>query len=122
MLGTALSFGSTVLSALMGRKLTSVSNITRASSAMKSAGRAFREQQDVSQAGETAGAYRERLAALDAEFKAEAESIQSGFDADQLQLEEIAIQPKKADITVSQVVLLWEPWVVKGDGTMEKGI
>ncbi len=121
MLGTALSFGSTVLSALMGRKLTSVSNITRASSAMKNAGRVFREQQDVSQAGETVEAYKERLATLDTEFKAEAEKIQSGSDADQLQLEGIAIQPKKSDITVSQVVLLWEPWVTNADGTMQKG-
>ena len=121
MLGTALSFGSTILSAFMGRKLTSVSNITKASSAMKSAGKVFREQQDVSQAGETVEAYKERLANLDAEFKAEAEKIQSGFDADQLQLEEVAIQPKKADITVSQVLLLWEPWVVAADGTMKKG-
>jgi len=120
-LGTALSFGSTVLSALMGRKLTSVSNITRASSTMKSAGRVFREQQDVSQAGETVEAYKERLATLDTEFKAEAEKIQSGFDADQLQLEEIAIQPKKADISVSQVVLLWKPWVMSADGTLQSG-
>ncbi len=120
MLGTALSFGSTVLSALMGRKLTSVSNVTRASSTMKSAGRVFREQQDVSQAGETVEAYKGRLVTLDNDFQAEAEKIQSGFDADQLQLEEVAIQPKKADITVSQVLLLWEPWVVKGDGTTEK--
>ncbi len=122
MLGTALSFGSTVLGALMGRRLTSVTNVTRATSTMKSAGRIFREQQDVSQAGETVEAYRERFAALDAQFQAEAAKIQSGFDADQLQLEELAIQPKKADITVSQVVLLWEPWVMKGDGAMERGI
>ena len=120
MLGTALSFGSTVLGALMGRRLTSVTNVTRATSTMKSAGRIFREQQDVSQAGETVEAYRERFAALDAQFQAEAAKIQSGFDADQLQLEELAIQPKKADITVSQVVLLWEPWVAKADGTMER--
>jgi hypothetical protein len=121
MLGTALSFGSTVLSALMGRKLTSVANVTRASSAMKNAGRVFREQQDVSQAGETVEAYKQRLADLDADFKAETEKIQSAFDADQLQLEEISIQPKKADISVSQVVLLWEPWVATADGKMAKG-
>lgn len=121
MLGTALSFGSTILSALMGRKLTSASNINKASSAMKSAGRAFREQQDVSQAGETVEAYKERLANLDAEFKAEAEKIQTGFDADQLQLEEVAVQPKKADISVSQVLLLWEPWVQSPDGATKRG-
>ncbi|MBC7852652.1 MAG: ATP-binding protein, partial [Pirellulaceae bacterium] len=121
MLGTALSFGSTVLGALMGRKLTSVTNVTRATSTMKSAGRIFREQQDVSQAGDTEEAYRERFAALDAEFRAEAEKIQAGLDADQLELEVIAIQPKKADITVGQVVLIWEPWVLATEGTMQKG-
>ncbi len=122
MLGTALSFGSTILNAFMGRKLTSVSNINRASSAMKNAGRAFREQQDVAQAGETVEAYKERLANLDDEFQAEAEKIQTGFDADQLQLEEIAIQPKKADISIAQVLLLWEPWVMAADGSMQKGV
>lgn len=120
-LSAALAIGSSVLSAMFGRKMASTANVTRAASSMKAASRVMRERQDISQAGDTVEALRERLEELDAQFKGETEKIQAGFDADALQLEEVAVQPKKADIAISQVSLVWQPWVIQGDGTMERG-
>ncbi len=119
-LSTVLSMGSSILGAMFGRKLISSTNVTRAAGSMRAAGRAMQQRQDVSQASESVEAVQQRLADLDAQFKAETEKIQSGYDMDALALEEVSIQPKKADISISQVALVWEPWIVKGDGTMER--
>ena len=118
---TALSMGSSVLGALFGRKLMSSTNVTRAASSMRAAGRTMQQRQDVTQASESVEAVQQKLAAEDATFQVEIEKIQKGFDIAALELEEVAVQPKKSDISVSQVALVWEPWIVKGDGTMERG-
>ncbi|HUE71687.1 MAG TPA: DUF87 domain-containing protein [Pirellulaceae bacterium] len=117
---TVLSMGSSILGAMFGRKLMSSTNLTRAASSMRAAGRAVQQRQDVAQASESVEAVQQRLAALEAEFQAEAAKLQAGFDAATLELEEIAVQPKKTDVTVGEVALVWEPWIVKGDGTMEQ--
>ena len=117
---TALSMGSSILGAMFGRKIMSSTNINRAASSMRSAGRTMQQRQDVTQASESVEAVQQRLADLDAEFKAETEKVQSGFDPAALELEEMSIQPKKSDISISQVALVWEPWIVRGDGAMEK--
>ncbi len=117
-LATAVSFGTTLLNAVFGRK---GSSISKASTSVRNAGRVLREQQDVSQAGDTVAAIQERILALEAEFKAETEKIQTELDASQLSLEDVAIQPKKSDIRVSGTQLLWEPWLLKADGSLERG-
>ena len=117
---TVLSMGSSILGAMFGRKLVSSTNVTRTASSMRAAGRALQQRQDVTQAGETVEALQQRLADLDAEVQAETERIQTGYNADTLQLEELTVQPKKTDISISQVALVWVPWIVKPDGTMEK--
>ncbi len=119
-LSTVVSMGSSSLGAMFGRKLMSSTNLTRAASSMRSAGRAMQQRQDVAQANESVEAVQQQLADLDAQFQAETDKVQSGFDVDALALEEIAIRPKKSDITVSQVSLVWQPWTVKGDGMMER--
>jgi hypothetical protein len=117
---SVVAMGSSILGAMLGRKLVSSTNLTRAASSMKAAGRAMQQRQDVTQANESVEAVQQRLADLDAQFQAETEKVQSGFDAAALALEEVAVKPKKADITVSQVALVWEPWIVKPDGTSQR--
>ena len=63
---TAISVGATVLGALFGRKVTSVGNLGRATTAMRGAGRSMREHEDIGQAQETADTVRRQLADLDA--------------------------------------------------------
>ncbi|HZL88509.1 MAG TPA: ATP-binding protein, partial [Pirellulaceae bacterium] len=117
---TMVSVGSSILSAVFGRKLMSSTNVTRAASSARAASRAMQQRQDVTQAGETVEALEQRLADLDAKFKAETEKIETGMGAAALELEEISVQPKKADIAISQVALAWVPWIVKSDGTMQQ--
>ena len=41
------------------------------------------------------------------------------MEGDSLELSEIQIAPKKTDIVIGQVMLVWQPFLVKTDGTTE---
>ncbi|WP_254509853.1 ATP-binding protein [Anatilimnocola floriformis] len=118
-LNAALSIGTSLLGALFGRKLASSANITRAASGMRAASKIAKERQDIGQANETVESYNERLAQLEEEFKTESEKVASQMDGDALELAEIQIAPKKTDIVIGQVMLVWQPFLVKADGTTE---
>ncbi len=115
--GTALSIGTTLLGAFMGKKTLSATNIGRAASSVRSASKLAKERTDVGYADENVEAVQQRLADLDAEFQTETEKIQAALDADVMSLEELTLQPKKSDISVDQVALVWTPWSVSPDGT-----
>jgi len=121
-MNTVFSFGASVLGAVFGRKLMSTSNVTRAASSMRQAGKIARERQDVADAAETVEVLQQQLADLNAQFEAETEKMQTGLAPESLSLEEVLIQPKKADISVQQVSLVWLPWIVRLDGAVEPGV
>ena len=114
--GTAISIGTTLLGAFMGKRTITTTNIGRAASSVRSASKLAKERSDVGYAEDNVEAVQQRLVDLDAEFKTESEKIQSVLDAEALSLEEITLQPKKSDITINQVALVWTPWSVSPDG------
>ena len=118
-MSAALSFGTSILSAMFGRKLASSANLGRVATSVRAAGRIAKERQDIGQANETVEALQEKFATLEGEFKAETETLQASLQADTLALEEVQIQPKKSDIAITQVALLWTPWALNADGTVE---
>ncbi len=113
--GTMLSVGSSLLGAFLGKKALTATNISKATTAARSAGKLVKERSDVGYAEENIEAVQQRLADLNAEFKAETEKIQATLDGEAIALEEVTLQPKKADITISQVALVWTPWSVAAD-------
>ena len=118
-LQTAISFGTTILGALFGRKKASVGNVGRAASALRSAGRTARERGDVSRAEENVDTLKQQLLDLNAEFESEVAQIQSSADVESLAMEEVTLRPKKSDITVASCALIWRPYVVTRDGRAE---
>jgi hypothetical protein len=121
-MNTVLSVGSSILGAVFGRKLMSSTNVTRAASSMRQAGRIARERQDVADAAESVEVLTQQLADLSAQFEAETAKLQAAFSPDSLALEEVLIQPRKADIQVEAVRLVWLPWIVRLDGAVEAGV
>lgn len=121
-MNTVFSFGTSILSAVFGRKLMSTTNMTRAASSMRQAGRIARERQDVADAAEGAEVLKQQLEDLNAQFEAETQSLQASVSPESLEIEEVSIQPKKADIKVEQVRLVWQPWIVRMDGAVEPGV
>ncbi|MET0292981.1 MAG: ATP-binding protein [Steroidobacteraceae bacterium] len=115
-LQTAISFGTAVLGAFFGRKAMSASTLGRASTAAKSAGRLGRESQDVDHADESVQQVEVRLAALNAECEAAISEVERGFDPLTVPLREQQLAPRKSDIQIGRVSLLWTPWRTGADG------
>ncbi|REJ71459.1 MAG: ATP-binding protein, partial [Planctomycetota bacterium] len=111
-MSAALSFGTTVLSALFGRKLASSTNVSKAATSMRSAGRAVDQRGDIARAQAGVEAIAEDIEELEAELEKELDRIREETSVDSLEIEPYEITPKKSDITVSEVTLAWLPYRV----------
>lgn len=105
----AISVGASILGAFLGRKTISATNIGRATTAIKSAGRVMKESQDVGYAEENVAALQQQLADLEAQFKAESDALAAATDPLNEKLETISIKPAKSNIAVKLVALAWTP-------------
>ncbi len=115
-LQTAISFGTTLLGAFMGRKAVSASTLGRATTAMRGVGRTVKESQDIGRAQETIAAIEQQLRQLDDDLHAEIAGIEAQFDASTETLETVACKPKKTTINVQLVALVWVPYAAGPGG------
>ncbi len=115
---TAISAGATLLSAFVGRKALSYSSLSRGTTTIRSAGRIMKESQDIQRAKETLATYQQQLEALEAEFRAEMQQLQTKIDPLTEELEVVTIRPAKKDISVRLVALAWVPQWQSPDGKM----
>jgi phage host-nuclease inhibitor protein Gam len=106
---TAISMGTTLLGAFMGRKAVSASTLGRATTAARGVSRSMKESQDIGRAEDNVEALQQKLADLNAEFEAQAAELQSSVDPLKEELETITIKPKKANISVQLCALVWAP-------------
>jgi hypothetical protein len=117
---TILNIGSSVLGAMFGRKLGTAANVGKAASSIRDAGKIAGKKGDVAVAEENADVLRERGAKLEAELAAEIEELQAATDPADLDVEEVSLQPKKTDISVTRVALLWLPGTLDESGEWTK--
>lgn len=101
-LQTAISAGSAVLGIFFGGR----KNIR---SAVRGAGRAYQEQQDVAQASENLELLHQQLTDLNAELASEVNALVERLDARASEIETVDLKPKKADIDVRFITLAWVP-------------
>jgi hypothetical protein len=115
-LDTAISFGTAILGAVLGRKKLSSSTATKMGSAIKTAGSARKEAADVERARQTAEKVRADIAALNKQLEQEVASLDTSFDAQAEALDEIVVRAKSTDINVAITGLVWLPYTksVKG--------
>ena len=118
-LSTALGLGATILGALMGRRVMTAGNVSRAASSMRSASRIGKEAEDVERAGESLELTRQRLAELEQQFEAEVEALQGRWDPAAATIDTTQVRPRKSDITIGAVGLCWTPWRKSADGLVE---
>ena len=112
----AISIGATILGAVLGRKTISVTNIGRATTAARGAGRVLKEREDVTRAQETVAAVQQALAALEAELQGELATLEARGEPDRL--EPVAVRPKKTDVRVRLCALAWTPYWRNRAGTL----
>ncbi|MGA6827857.1 ATP-binding protein [Nitrospira sp. NS4] len=114
----AISVGASILSAFLGRKTISATNIGRATTAVRSAGRVMKESQDVGHAEENVAALQQQLAGLEAQFKAEADALAAAIDPLTEKLDVVSLKPTKSNIVVKVVALAWTPHWQDASGTL----
>ena len=115
-IGVGGVIGSAVLGALFGRKAISASSVGRAATAMRTASRVGREKDDVTRAEDSVEVLRQRLADFDAECEADLKAAGDAFDTASLLLERRSLAPRKGDIAIGEVALVWVPWRRAADG------
>jgi hypothetical protein len=115
-LSTAVSIGTTVLGALFGRKAISAGNVGRAASAVRTASRMGKEKDDVERAEESMEILQQKLAALQLECDAEVGKLNTALDPSTLSLRNVQVTPRKSDIAVGEIALVWTPWRNGADG------
>lgn len=106
----AMTFGTAVLGALFGRKAMSATNAGRAATSFRAASRAADQRGDIKRAQDNQAAVEEDLAAAEEQATAELEKVRLAYADDQLKVETIEIKPRKSDLIVNEVTLVWLPF------------
>jgi hypothetical protein len=118
---TAISLGATLLSSFLGRKRVSMSTLGRATTAARGASRSMKEAEDVGRAEENVAAITQKIADLDAEFKAETATLERSLDPQTEELGTVSLKPKKVNIDVKLVALAWAPYWREPSGEAKPG-
>jgi hypothetical protein len=109
-LSTAVSAGTTVLGAFLGRKTFSATTLGKAATTARGVSRSTQQAGDVTRAKETVQALEEQLTELEAKFKAEVDGLGGKVDPATIALTTKSIKPKKTNIAVQAVALAWAPY------------
>jgi outer membrane protein TolC len=83
--------------------------LSKAATAARGVGRISKERTDVVQAEADVEAVRGQHQALEAELAREIEALDASSDATGIEIEAVAVKPRKGDIEVSDVALVWQP-------------
>ena len=107
-MSAAVSFGATVLGALIGRKAVSATTLGRATTAAKSMGRISRESGDVARATSTVTTLEQQLADAQAALESDLQAVQGEWDPQAEELERVVVKPKRGSVSVQLVGLVWQ--------------
>ena len=99
-----------MLDAFTGRKTWTKTNVRKAGTAAKAAGRAMQKRGEAVSAQTQVDRLSEEYVDLETEFQTELELIKATRTADLLKIVPVELTPRKSDITVERVVLAWTPW------------
>lgn len=102
-----ISFGSTIVGALFGRKLTK-GTISQAGTSIRRATKIGKDSKDASQAQEDVSVYQQQLQDLETQMNSEISALISG-DALSIEVETTSVRPRKSDISVETIALVWWP-------------
>lgn len=105
---TGISFLGTIISACLGKKLTK-GTISQAEVSMRKAGRITKESQEVTRAEDGLQSLEAQIQDLKQQQEDEIKKITNSVDTTLNKIEEISIKPRKSDIAISEIALVWSP-------------
>lgn len=105
----AVSAGTALLGALLGRKTISATSVSRIGTAVRSTSRAFKSGQEISGAVETLQSIEAQIQELQFEFEQQLEKISANYNMLEEKLESVEIRAISGNITVHFMGLAWVP-------------
>lgn len=109
-----VSVGSSIFGALLGRKKLTKTNVSKASTSARSVGRTSRQRADVQRAVDKLDALLVKRSDLEEELQVEIDDLELSMTTRNVDLEPLSIRPRKSDISVEKVALVWIPAVKPG--------
>jgi hypothetical protein len=109
---TAVSFGGAFFNALLGRS----SAATRAGTAVRGVSRSSKQRGDVKRARADLLELERDVLELEAELRREMGKLEDKYDPATIHVESMDVRPRKADIKIESLGVLWQPWLVADDG------
>ena len=95
---------------MLGRKRISASSASKVGTAIKTAGSARKEAADVKRAEQVAEKVKADMAALEQDLQKDIDALDTKFDAQNEELDEIVVRAKSTDIHVAITGLAWLPY------------
>lgn len=108
-LHSAISFGSTILSAVLGKKLYGLGTLSRASTSAKSISKIYKEKNDVKRSQENRHKVQQRLEELEIRLQDEIDFIENSISPQTEELKSYKIKPLKKNISAKIAALIWLP-------------
>lgn len=103
-----LSAGATILGALLGRGV-SKGSITNAGTSIRKAGQIGKEQEDVTRVEGSLSLLQQQLRDLQTEMESSLTQLRESYNPDNLIIEKNSIHPRKSDISIETIALVWIP-------------
>jgi hypothetical protein len=119
-LQTAIGVGASILGAFLGRRSSRSGTLGRATTAARAASRVLKERGDIDRANENAETVSTQLQELEAEFQNEVAAFDASTDPANEVLEKVPLKPRKADVAVKLVALVWLPYWVDSEGNKKR--
>jgi hypothetical protein len=113
---TAISFGTAILGAFLGRKAVSAASAGRLGTAAKSAGRLRKESLDAARAQESAESVKAQMTELDLALQADIARLDAAYGPPTETLQEVSVAPTPAGIAVEFFGLVWLPYLRDAQG------
>ena len=109
-LDIAVSIGSAILGAVLGRKRITATSTRRIGTAIRGASGSRKEAGDVARAKQTARKVQQDIKALETALQKDLAALDDVYDAQQEELAEIVIKAKVSDVNVPLLCLAWLPY------------
>jgi hypothetical protein len=104
-----LTVGTSIMGALLGRKRVTQANLGRTSSSMKSLGRSASEKADLSRAEDSLEDLKNKYLSLEQEFNSAQSDLVGKLNVERLTYSEVEIPPRKGDMIVEKLEVVWLP-------------
>lgn len=115
---TLISFGATAFAAIFGTKRLGTGTQGRATTAMRDVARSIDQGGDVKRADQNVEVAKQKLEDLENQHQEDLDALASKYDTSSEDFQRVLMRPRKSDITVDALGLVWMPYWQEASGTM----